>query len=286
MTSTLTIRSCAVCALLVAGPTGAAWAQSDSPAQALLSDSFVFNLGAFIMSTDLTARLDGQSRTNPEVDFDKTFGRPKDATRVRADALWRITPTQHLRFMYFDNSRTTSRALDQSIQWGDYNFQVGGNVELQTKFRIAELAYEYAFARQRDYEVAATFGVHYTKLSVSLSGAATLTDANGNVTQVPAATTSNSVPAPLPVIGLRGAWAVAPNWVLDAQGQYFKVSSDGTHGSVSDLRAGVTWMATQNFGVGLGYNRFGTNVDVNRSSFNGRVRTGYSGVQLYLTGAF
>ena len=45
-------------------------------------------------------------------------------------------------------------------------------------------------------------------------------------------------------------------------------------------------MYKQNFGIGLGYNRFATNVTVNRDSFSGRLKTGYSGLQVYLTGAF
>jgi hypothetical protein len=88
------------------------------------------------------------------------------------------------------------------------------------------------------------------------------------------------------VIGLRAGWAVSPQWYLDAQGQYFKASVDGYNGYISDLRVGATWMYSQHFGVGIGYNRFVTNVDVSRASFDGRLRVGYSGVQVYLTGAY
>jgi len=45
-------------------------------------------------------------------------------------------------------------------------------------------------------------------------------------------------------------------------------------------------MYKQNFGIGLGYNRFATSVAVNKDSFSGRLRTGYSGLQAYLTGTF
>ena len=45
-------------------------------------------------------------------------------------------------------------------------------------------------------------------------------------------------------------------------------------------------MFTRNFGAGLGYNRWVTNVDVSRDNFNGSARFGYSGLQAYLTGTF
>ena len=43
-------------------------------------------------------------------------------------------------------------------------------------------------------------------------------------------------------------------------------------------------MFGRHFGAGLGYNRFVTRLDVDRTSFTGQLRMGYSGLQLYLTG--
>ena len=146
----------AICMLLAAGMSAPALAQPSAPAQPLLDDKFVFSVGAFVVQSDLKAGLNGQSTTNPDIDFNDTFGRARDATRVRADALWRITPTQHVRFMYFDDTNRSSRVLDRTVNWGDYTFQVGANVDSETKFTIAELAYEWAFVRSPSYELGAT----------------------------------------------------------------------------------------------------------------------------------
>ena len=45
-------------------------------------------------------------------------------------------------------------------------------------------------------------------------------------------------------------------------------------------------MFARHFGVGLGYDRFHVNVDVNKGNFNGNVTLGYSGLQAFLTGSF
>lgn len=279
-------RPLVVGSLLVAGAAGTALAQSTAPAQALLDGSFVISVGAFILNTDIKAHLNGETVANPDVDFSKTFGHGNNANRARADAAWRITPTHHLRFMYFNNSRRGSRILDEEIRWGDYTYQVGGEVTAQTRFEIGALAYEYAFLRRPNYEVAASMGVHYTDLSLTLSGAATVTDANGNVTVVPVATRQGSLPAPLPVIGLRAGWVVSPQWFVDAQGQFFKARVGDVDGNWSDLRASATWMVNRKLGLGLGYNRFYNSIAVGKTSFDGRLRLGYSGVQLFATGAF
>ena len=267
------------------GATSFAQAQL-TPAQSLLQDKFVLNLGGFIVGTDVTAHLNGSSSTNPDIDFDQTFGKGSDATRVRGDALWRITPNHHLRFLYFNDTSDRSRAVDRDIAWGDYTFHAGANVESKTRFEIFELAYEYAFWRTPDVEISGSLGGHYMKLTQQMSGVATFTDANGVTSAASFTSKQNSVPVPLPVIGMRAAWAFAPQWFLEGQGQIFQADISGYDGRVTDLRGGVTWMFSRNFGAGVGYNRFTTRVETSKERFNGQVRLNYSGVQLYLTGAF
>jgi hypothetical protein len=274
-------------ALAAAGTSARAQADSvSSGAYGLLNDKWVANVGGFFFTTDMRANLNGQSSTHPEVDFDETFGKAGDSRRVRADALWRITPEHHVRFMYFDNSRVRSRVLDKDLEWGDYTFQLGARTEFTERTRVVQFAYEYAFWRRPTYEVAASVGVHYIRVDLQLSGIATFTDSAGNTTTASATTQANSLPAPLPVVGLRGGWVLNRDWYLDAQGQVFKTKSGAFDGHWSDLRVGLTWMFHRNFGLGLGYNRFTTKLDVDKDDFDGRLKTGYSGLQAYLTGTF
>jgi hypothetical protein len=275
-----------VCALLAAGFASGAQAQSEAPAEALLNRTVVGNLGGFVLGTDLKAKLNGDSTNNSDIDFDKTFGDGGDQTRVRADVLWRITPTQHLRFLYFDNRLSRTRNIDEDLAWGDNVFHAGGDVQLKNTFKIAEVAYEYAFIRQPTFELSGSLGVHYMDIGIKLKGDATVTDSEGNATEVSGSTKKGSVSAPLPVIGVRAGWAVAPQIYLDAQAQYFKAKVDNVNGSILDLRAGATWMFSQNFGVGVGYNRFTTSVKVSKDNFDGHLKMGYQGLMAYVTGAF
>jgi hypothetical protein len=45
-------------------------------------------------------------------------------------------------------------------------------------------------------------------------------------------------------------------------------------------------MFTPNFGLGVGYNRFYTDVKTEKKDFEGRLKFGYQGVQVFLTGAY
>ena len=265
---------------------GSALAQSATPAQALLDNNWVFNLGAFVVGTDLKASLNGQSTTNPEIDFDETLGKADDTTRARGDVLWRINPVHHLRFSYFNNTIERSKVIDRDVTWGDYTFKADGRVDSRHEMEVYELAYEYAFMKQPTYEVSAIIGLHYTDTTLQLSGNATLTLPDGSTTTAEPTVRKNSVAAPLPVIGLRGAWVVSPQWLLEASGQFFKLNYDGIDGNWSDLRASATWMFSRNFGLGLAYNRFTMRIDAEKNNFNGNLKTGYGGLQAFLTGTF
>jgi hypothetical protein len=257
-----------------------------TPSEGLLTDRFVASLGTFIVSTDLTAELNGQSIKNPDVNFHDTLGVGGDFTRARLDFLWRINPRHHIRLLIFKNDNTYNRVIDKPLAWGDYTFQANATIKTKFNFDVYELGYEYAFLRGPTYEVGATAGIHMLDMKLALSGDASITDASGHVASATFSTKTSNLPAPLPVIGLRAGWSIAPNWYLEAQGQIFKFKLEGYDGTWSDLRAGVTWMFSRHFGVGAGYDRFHINVDISKSAFSGNLTTGYSGAQAFVTGTY
>ena len=139
--------------------------------------------------------------------------------------------------MYFDARNSRSKVLDRQVNWGDNVYNIGANVTSENEFMVGALGYEYAFMRAPTYEVAASIGLHVTEFTLKLSGDATV---NGVPTSK--AVQSNSVTAHLPVIGLRGAWVVTPNILLEAQGQFFKIKVDEVDGNWTDFQAKATWM--------------------------------------------
>lgn len=261
-----------------------------SPSENLLNYRFVVTLGEFAVISSINGSLSGSANTSERnIDFDKRFGTDVDQTRWRAEVLWRITPTQHLRFSYFNHDVQRTRTLDQDLVWGNYTLLAGAQVTAETKFQVYELDYEFAFLRRPNYQIVAVAGIHFDDLTLKLSGNASLVidTPMGPVEQPPAfANESNSVPAPLPVLGLRADWAVLPRTYLEAAAQVFAISFQGINGNWSDLRAGATWMFSDHFGIGVGYNRFAAHVDLSKLSFTGRLNFGYQGLLIYVKGGF
>jgi hypothetical protein len=261
-------------------------AQALTPAEGLLNDRFIFGAGLFLVGTDISANLNGQSSTNPAIDFNDTVGRTNNATRGRLDAMWRFAPRHSVRFAYFNYDNTRSRTLNRDITFGDTTFKANANFSANTKFSVYELDYDYAFLKQPAYEVTASLGLHYTDFRLNLSGTGTITGSGGSTTASGAVSKDSSLPMPQPVIGVRGGWAVSPQIFLDGRLQFFQLNLDGYNGHWTDAHVGATWMFTRNWGVGLGYDWFDTRVDVSRTNFNGNLKLGYSGLMAFVTGSF
>jgi hypothetical protein len=267
-----------VASLLLASP--AAFAEE---APNLLTDSFQVALGTFIVTSEPTVQLKGDTGNGDRVDFDEALG-GGDSQRIRLDSHWRFGDSgrHKVKAIAFDMSRDNSRTFDRDIEWGGDIYPVGAKVDAEFSFTVIEVAYEYSFMRRDNFELDASIGLHYTDLSSSLKATA---EASGG-TLTGDISNSASVAAPLPVIGLRGIWDLSHNFWLDATAQFFALSIDQYDGNLQDYRVLLTWQPKKWLGIGLGYNRFSIDVDVDASNFDGSLDWTYSGPMIFYSASF
>ena len=145
---------------------------------------------------------------------------------------------------------------------------------------MIELAYEYAFLRRDNYELGGSIGLHYAGIDASLKAERTATG------EVINRSNDASVDLPLPVIGLRGLWKLPYNFYVDAQGQYFALAIDEYDGNVQDYRLMLTWQPKSWLGLGIGYNSFKVDVDVEKDKFNGSLAWKYDGPMIFYSASF
>ena len=182
-----------------------------------LNDTFFVSLGTYLVNTDTTVRLDGTTQdSGTRVDWDRTFG-DATATQFRVDAMWRFAERHKLRALWFNTSRSSSRTIDEEIDWGGETFPVNSRVKGDVNWDIYQLAYEYSFLRRDTYELSASIGAYYAAFDSNLS--ATITNPGGTTQRN--AKRDASVDLPLPVLGLRGLWALPYDLSLDVSGQWF-----------------------------------------------------------------
>ena len=247
----------------------------------LVTDKGFVSLGTFLNNSDFKISVDGQTTTGDKIDLNRTFG-DQDVTRFRLDGLWRFNERHHLRVMYTDYSRKKTATVERQVTWNDDVFDIGVEATAKQSFTILEAAYEYAFMHSDKYELAGTFGLHYTTVDLSLKADVTLPGGGGTATIGGPA----SVDMPLPVIGARGLWRFGQNFYFDAQVQYFALSIDNVDGSILNYRGALMWQPKKWIGLGLGYDSFNIDVDLNKPKFKGTMDWTYQGPQLFYNVSF
>ena len=197
-----------------------------------LTDPFVLSLGMYVMTGNLKSTFDGNAvGSNEPVDFAHTFDMNNGVSIFRLDGLWRITPKHGLRLVYFHNDLNRTRSQDKDFAWGDHTFLANAAVTANSKLNVYELSYEYTFIDKPTFQFAAGAGVHVLDMSIKLSGQATLTSSDGSVSQASYTTSNSNVPAPLPVIDARAAWAVTPSIFIEPEVQWLAFHYDDYQGS-------------------------------------------------------
>ena len=86
--------------------------------------------------------------------------------------------------------------------------------------------------------------------------------------------------------GAHGMWRIGGNFYLDAQAQFFVLSFDKYDGNIVNYRAAFTWQPKRSVGIGLGYDHFTIDVDVDEANFMGSMDWTYSGPQAFFNLSF
>ena len=254
-----------------------------SPARAddnLIDARGQVSLGSFLNNSELKMRVDGQSSEGTVVDWGSTFG-DEDVTRFRLDGVWRVSDRHHVRVMYTDYSSQQVDTSGQDITWQGDTIPANTQIRGKQSFSIVEAAYEYAFMHSEKYELAGSIGLHYASFEASLKSEVPAPGGGTVSLGGPA-----KVDAPLPVIGGRGMWRMNGDFYFDAQAQFFALSFDGFDGDIVNYRLAFTWQPKRSVGVGVGYDSFTIDVDVDKSDFVGAMDWTYSGPQVFFNYSF
>ena len=240
------------------------------------------SLGGFFMDTETKVRLDGETTgTGTDVDWESEFDMP-DTDRFRVDAFWRFAAKHKVRFMYFQNNRSSTQTLTRDVDFGDTTFPVNLEVNARLDTSIIEVAYEYAFLRRENLELSGSIGIHNVQMEAALRGNIT-GPGGGAAAEVEEVADANG---PLPVIGVHFLWNIGGNFYFDGLAQFFFAEFDNYDGSLEDYKIGVTWFPLRNVGIGVGYNEFVTRLKVDKDDFTGRLRLGYGGPLAFFTVGF
>lgn len=241
-----------------------------APAQPIDGDRFSLSLGAFVTDRDTDTRLDGTATTGTEINFEKDLNLDTSDTVFRVDGYYRFNSKHRIDFSVFDLSRASSSPISRDIQYGDELYTLSTVVSADIDLQIYKAGYTYSFMERDKGYLGATAGVYVADTRASLSTTGLGQAAAGDIT------------APLPVIGLRGEYALSDRWTFRGSGEFFFLEYGDIDGALVDLYAGVDYSVLDNLAVGFGVNSVTIDVDASKTAFSGSINWNYVGGLLFL----
>ena len=88
--------------------------------------------------------------------------------------------------------------------------------------------------------------------------------------------------APLPVVGLRGAYAFTPKLFVRPGVQYFALDLGDVGGQLVDAMIVVDYDIFKNIAIGAGYNFVDLNVEAEASKLRGSLDLNYGGAVVFV----
>ena len=253
---------------------GLALAQETWTVNPGLQDGFTLEVGAYAPEVKTNARLDSVTLgRGTSISFEDDLGLDDREIQVSVLGKLRLGERWRIEGEYFALNRSGTRAISRTINFGGNIYPVGITVNSEFDSDIYRLSAGYSFIKSTQAELGVALGLHITDFTMSLAGA--------NVSQ-----RTGDALAPLPTIGIYGAYALTPRWLLTGRADIFSFSYDDYDGSLVNLVAGIDYRFSRNFGVGLGYRYVDYDLDVTKSSFSGNIQYEFSGPVLYLVGSF
>lgn len=229
-------------------------------------DAGVAVLGNF----DTTFQVTGDAGAGAILDLEDLLGVDDDSTVARVDAFWSFSPRHRIDVSAFNIQRSgTQEVLGDDIEVGDVTIPAGA-VKTSLDTLVVKAAYRYNFVADTRTTIGASIGLHTLGIDFDI-------ESQGfDVSESFRAT------APMPVVGLHGAYALSEHWKLVASAEIFQIDLGFAGGFLADNRLAIEHDPFEHFGWGLAFNGFQLDADVEDGSLDADLEYAYQGLFLYL----
>ena len=227
-------------------------------------------LGAFVTDRDTSTRLDSASGEGTDLDLEEDLGLESSMSVARIAGYYWLTPRHRLDAGYFDLSRSAANPIQETIRFGDRTFEIDTFIETKNDVSILKADYTFAaLAREHGY-LGITGGLYVAEMTMTLSAPRL------------GSSESEDLTAPLPVVGLRGDYAITDRLTLRGAAQWFALETDDVGGTLRDIYVGADYGLGKRMARGLAYNEVAMGITANEAyGFQGSVDWSYDGLLLY-----
>lgn len=228
-------------------------------------------IGMFVTDRQSSTRLDSDTGQGSDLDLENDLGLKSSMSVGRLGGYRWFARRHRFDAALFDLSRSASLPINKTIEFGDEIFQINTVVTTKSDLTILKADYTFAvLARPRGF-LGVVGGLYIAQSSLTLQEA--------TLGQVE----SDDVTAPLPLLGLRGEYAIGNRFTVRGAAQWFGYDAGDFSGRLTDLYVGADYSFNQRFALGLGYDRVSMRLEATEDrGLSGQLNWGYDGFLVYM----
>jgi len=239
--------------------------------------TFELQLGGFYSTVDTVFSF-GSGSVGLEIDAEEVLDLDEKTTAFRIDGVWRFSENKRHRldFSWFSINRDATRTLLKDLDHDGEQIIAGTTVNSFLDLDIYQVIYGYSFLQDERIEMTSTIGLYVMPISYGVTVVGSLVNESSG----------RDFTAPLPVIGLKTAINLTPDWSLHAGLNVMYLEIDSFEGSIYQSNLALEYAPWEHWALGLGYDTFRLSLKANEDDYfnvdtNGKVKFEYTGIQLY-----
>ena len=241
-----------------------------------LQRGFSLDVGVFFPDRHLDLSVNGSvAGENDEIDFDQGFQLGSADETFAAELSWRFRGKWSVVGQFFKTSDSATVVLEEDIEWGNVVFGAGSFATAGSDFTLTRIFFGRSLNTGKSHDVGIGGGIHWLHIGSFIEGEILI---NGMPS---AARRSVSAEAPLPNIGAWYKYSISPRWALRARLDLFGADIGDYDGLLANASLGLNFQAFEHVGLGLSYNYFKLDINIDKSDWRGNIETIYDGIYVY-----
>lgn len=265
--------ACVVAVLLGAGTVASAQ-EASTPQRGYLTDRFSVTLGLYKLRPETTVRLDALGgRVGTTLSMEDDLGIQDSATAQDLTFGVRLGRRHRIELEQFGVDRDGTRDNTRQITVGNDTFDAGVVLDSAFDMDVTRLGYAYSFLHDEKKEVGIHAGVHITDMFFRVTAELRpVTSATEEIAQTT---------APLPVIGVQGAFQFLPRWTMHGRAQIFRLAAGDYDGEINHLALAFEHSTFKRVGIGVALDFFEVNLESKDDSFLGEFSLKFAGPRIF-----
>jgi hypothetical protein len=243
-----------------------AFAQGSPGHHPWLEDDFIVNLSAFYPSKQFKISVDGESQ-NQEIDFNGGADVVESEFTGALYFRWKFGEKWSMSGQYYATRNDGQAILKEDIIVRDNVLKAGSNIEAGTDFDLIRAFVGREFFTDEPYhEFGLGAGLHWLQIGAYVEGEFFYNDESLGLQK-------DSVSADLPLPNI-GAWywrSLSPRWLVTARADWFSASIDEYSGGLWNAGVAVNYQAWDHVGIGLSWQYFKIDGDIDNNTWVGKV---------------